>query len=253
MKELIGTKIPPQVRLSMANVPMMMCELLQNALRNVGDISLIEPINDLENVLNNCDDDSIDVVLIGSSRSAEARGAVELLGALGEHRKRAKAVVLTENPGYNEIIALFRAGARGVLCTTDLHFDLLCKCIRCVHEGQIWATNEYLIHLVTFVSRPASANVTDSRGRSLLTVREQQVLHLLADGLSNGELARMLNLSEHTIKNHLFRIYDKLGVSTRMEAVLFALTPRISPLPWQSIATTAKVAPADKLRVMKIG
>jgi DNA-binding NarL/FixJ family response regulator len=84
-------------------------------------------------------------------------------------------------------------------------------------------------HLVTFLSKPASANVTDSFGKSILTVREQQVLRLLTDGLSNGELATMLNLSEHTIKNHLFRIYDKLGVSTRMEAVLFALTPRVSP------------------------
>jgi DNA-binding NarL/FixJ family response regulator len=208
---------------------MMMCELLQSALRNVNDISLIEPLNNIENVLNMCDESLVDVVLVGSSRSSKSRCAVELLGILCERGKNIRPVVLTENPGYNEIIALFRAGARGILCAADLNFELLCKCVRCVHNGQIWAINEYVGYLVTFLAKPASANPTDSFGKSILTVREQQVLHLLTDGLSNGELATMLNLSEHTIKNHLFRIYDKLGVSTRMEAVLFALTPRISP------------------------
>jgi DNA-binding NarL/FixJ family response regulator len=52
------------------------------------------------------------------------------------------------------------------------------------------------------------------------------VLQLLADGLSNRELAKTLSLSEHTIKNHLFRIFDKLGVSSRMEAVLYAISQR---------------------------
>jgi DNA-binding NarL/FixJ family response regulator len=59
-----------------------------------------------------------------------------------------------------------------------------------------------------------------------LSKREEQVLHLLADGLSNRELAHALKLSEHTVKNHLFRIFDKLGVSNRMEAVLYAISQR---------------------------
>ena len=63
-------------------------------------------------------------------------------------------------------------------------------------------------------------------GDSLLSKREEQVLHALADGLSNRELAASLNLSEHTVKNHLFRIFDKLGVSNRMEAVLYAISQR---------------------------
>jgi DNA-binding NarL/FixJ family response regulator len=253
MRELIETKTSPQVRLSMANVPTMFCELLQNALQSVSDITLVKPINNLEDLLTNCDGGSIDVILIGSSRGTKARGTVELLGILVERHKKAKAIVLTENPDYNEIIALFRAGAKGILCAASLNFTLLCKCIRCVHDGQIWAINEYVGHLVTFLSQPSSANVTDSLGKSLLTVREQQVLHLLTDGLSNGELAAMLNLSEHTIKNHLFRIYDKLGVSTRMEAVLFALTPRIRHGAGNALRPLQLVTPADKLKIMKTG
>jgi DNA-binding NarL/FixJ family response regulator len=100
------------------------------------------------------------------------------------------------------------------------------------------------------VSRPKSTDVTDAKGRPLLTAREQQVLHLLADGLSNSELATMLRLSEHTIKNHLFRIYDKLGVSNRMEAVLYALTPRNTlPIP----ETSAKEVTSNKVRMIRTG
>jgi DNA-binding NarL/FixJ family response regulator len=68
--------------------------------------------------------------------------------------------------------------------------------------------------------------LTNMIGDSLLSPREEQVLHLLADGLSNRELAKTLKLSEHTVKNHLFRIFDKLGVSNRMEAVLCAISMR---------------------------
>jgi DNA-binding NarL/FixJ family response regulator len=101
---------------------------------------------------------------------------------------------------------------------------------------------------VSSVSRLKSTDVTDSKGRPLLTVREQQVLHLLADGLSNYELATVLKLSEHTIKNHLFRIYDKLGVSNRMEAVLYALTPR-NTLPARNDG--AGGTPSGKVRMIR--
>jgi DNA-binding NarL/FixJ family response regulator len=65
--------------------------------------------------------------------------------------------------------------------------------------------------------------VLNSRGRQLLTPREEQVVALVAEGLSNRNTARELNLSEHTIKKYLFRIFDKLGISSRVELVLYAV------------------------------
>jgi DNA-binding NarL/FixJ family response regulator len=91
-------------------------------------------------------------------------------------------------------------------------------------QGEIWASNEQLSCLVTSLSSSESADTTSSHGRSL-TVRERQVLDLLADGRSNDELATVLNVSKSTIKNHLFNIYDKLGVSNRTEAILSVLPP----------------------------
>jgi DNA-binding NarL/FixJ family response regulator len=65
--------------------------------------------------------------------------------------------------------------------------------------------------------------VLNSNGNSLLTPREEQLVALLAEGLGNRNIARELNLSEHTIKKYLFRIFEKLGISSRVELVLYAV------------------------------
>ena len=66
--------------------------------------------------------------------------------------------------------------------------------------------------------------VVDSDGANLLTKREEELVRLVADGLSNRDIARKLNLSEHTVKNYIFHIFDKVGVSNRVELVLYALS-----------------------------
>jgi DNA-binding NarL/FixJ family response regulator len=238
------------IRLLMANLPAMLSDLLSDAFEQVPDINLVKPVNDVQHLLDVSKTGKADVILLGSSQVENISSAVALLEVLPDRYKDAKVIVITQKPGYGEVIALFREGVKGILCSSNLRFDLLCKSIRCVHQGQIWASNEQLAYLVSSVSRPRSTDVTDSHGRPLLTAREQQVLHLLADGLSNYELATVLRLSEHTVKNHLFRIYDKLGVSNRMEAVLYALTPRNTlPVP----AAVAPAMPSSKVRMIKAG
>jgi DNA-binding NarL/FixJ family response regulator len=235
------------IRVMVANLPIILCELLQGAFQAVPDINIVLPANDLQHLLNAAEPLPVDVILIGSSKS-DSVGAVSILQSIPDAYKSARVVVLTQDPDYTEVISLFRAGAKGIFGSADLRFELLCKCIRCVHQGQIWAKNELLAHLVSSLSHPRSTNVIDRHGKPLLTTREQQVLHLLSDGLSNSELATVLKLSEHTIKNHLFRIYDKLGVSNRMEAVLYALTPR-NPYPVQNRASN--LMPSNKITIIK--
>ena len=139
---------------------------------------------------------------------------------------------MSEDMGREDVVSFFRSGARGLVCKLHTDVSVLMKCIRCVSAGQVWANSEQLEQLLRSLSHPRSLKVTNVLGDSLLSQREQQVLHLLADGLSNRDLAKTLKLSEHTIKNHLFRIFDKLGVSNRMEAVLYAISlreQRLSP------------------------
>jgi DNA-binding NarL/FixJ family response regulator len=239
------------IKILMVNLPAMLCELLHKAFDAVSDLRVVEPVNDVSFLLNVSKGIPVDVILLGCLKTEKLDDAVELLESLPNCYRSANVIVLTQDTDYDEIVSLFRAGAKGIFSSADMRFDLLCKCVRCVHKGQIWASNELLSYLVSSLSRPKFADITDRQGRSLLTAREQQVLHLLAEGLSNHELAEALKVSEHTIKNHLFRIYDKLGVSNRMEAVLYALTPR-NKLPAKNRSASSESA-ASKVRMIKTG
>jgi len=121
------------------------------------------------------------------------------------------------------IVNAFRSGVRGLFCLADSPLRMLCKCIHSVHRGEIWASNQQLLYLLESVAQVPSLRVMNSHGRKALTPREAQVVALVADGLSNREVARELNLSEHTVKKYLFRIFEKLEISSRVELALFAV------------------------------
>jgi DNA-binding NarL/FixJ family response regulator len=120
------------------------------------------------------------------------------------------------------VIEAFRSGARGVFCRTE-SLKLLAKSIKCVHEGQIWASSSELHYVLEAMSEPVPMSFMNANGDALLSARELDVVRCVAEGLSNREIAQRLSLREHTVKNYLFRIFDKLGVSSRVEVVLYAL------------------------------
>lgn len=85
------------------------------------------------------------------------------------------------------------------------------------------ATAQQVDYLIDLVSQVPSLRAVNANGNTLVTPREEQVVALVAEGLSNREIAQELGLSEHTVKQYLFRIFDKLGISTRAELVLYAV------------------------------
>lgn len=163
-------------------------------------------------------ENDVSVALMSAQNDMSAVRALHLV-----HPQIAK-VLLIETSDRNTIVNAFRAGVRGIFCFADLPFRLLCKCIQCVHRGELWASNQQLEYLVQTISQVPSLRVVNNNGFKLLTPREEQVVALVADGLTNRDVARELGLSEHTIKKYLFRIFDKVGVSSRVELVLYAVT-----------------------------
>src|SRR5580704_2091491 len=132
-------------------------------------------------------------------------------------------VVLVTSCDRDLIVSAFRSGARGIFAFNDANMRLLCKCLLRVAAGQIWVNTEQLNQLIGLISEIPSLRVVNSGGSPLLTPREEQVVALVAEGLGNRQIARELILSEHTIKKYLFRIFEKLGVSSRVELVLYAV------------------------------
>jgi len=132
-------------------------------------------------------------------------------------------IVLVDACDLDLAIAAFRSGACGIFAINEANLRLLCRCLLRVAAGQIWANTEQLNYLMDVISEVPAVRVLNSRGHSILTPREEQVVALVAEGLGNRQIARDLNLSEHTVKKYLFRIFEKLGVSSRVELVLYAV------------------------------
>lgn len=141
-----------------------------------------------------------------------------------------RSVVLLGQRDPETVVECFRAGARGVFSESTPEFRLLCKCVLCVHAGQIWASSEELTWVVealeSIKKQSTLRRVVNAQGVNLLSKREEDVVQQLMEGLSNREIALNLKLSEHTIKNYLFRIFDKLGVSSRTELLLYSINSR---------------------------
>jgi len=132
-------------------------------------------------------------------------------------------VLLVESSDRDLVVNAFRSGVRGIFCIADSNLRLLCKCLLRVAQGQIWANTQQLNYILELITEVRSLRVLNSTGDILLTPREEQVVALVAEGLSNRDIARELNLSEHTVKKYLFRIFEKLGISSRVELVLYAV------------------------------
>jgi DNA-binding NarL/FixJ family response regulator len=109
-----------------------------------------------------------------------------------------------------------------VLCREE-PLQTLCKCISAVHQGQIWANSSQLRSILYAFANAAPLNLSNAHGRPILTKRETDVVKLVVDGYANRDVAAKLGLTEHTVSNYLFHIYEKLGISSRVELVLYSL------------------------------
>ncbi len=89
-----------------------------------------------------------------------------------------------------------------------------------LHEGQVWANSGQLQLLLDTLRRAEPIRPVSPPGMGSLAIREAQVANLVAEGLANKEIAKRLGITTHTVSNYLFRIYNKLGISSRVELVL---------------------------------
>lgn len=154
------------------------------------------------------------------SAQLEQTGGFELVREIRLQSPATRVIVLLDCSERTTVTEAFRAGARGVFCRTE-PFRLLAKCIQCVANGQVWASSSelhFVLEALTDPAIPGSLNFNSG----VLSARETDVVRCVTEGLTNREIAQRLTLTEHTVKNYLFRIFDKLGVSSRVEVVLYA-------------------------------
>lgn len=157
-----------------------------------------------------------DVILLSDSLEDDPKRGFELAKEIRLAAPEARVVLLLDNCHPETVVEAFRAGARGVFSRNE-SLAVLAKCVLCVAQGQIWANSEQMGYAVEALSSAAVRRHLNSDELKTLSRREQEVATALSDGLSNREIAERLQLSPHTVKNHIFRIFEKLGVSSRFE------------------------------------
>jgi len=198
----------------------MSTQLLVEALARDPELEVIESAPKDSAVLHLLKQEKPQIVLL-SAKLGEDQGTYDLVREICFQSPATRVIVLLDASDRTSVIEAFRAGAQGVFCRTE-PVRLLAKCIQCVHQGQVWASSSELQYLLEALAHPTFAKF-QTEGRSLLSARETDVVRCLAEALTNREIAQRLKLTEHTVKNYLFRIFDKLGVSSRVEVVLYAL------------------------------
>ncbi len=151
---------------------------------------------------------------------------LETLRELSTQGSPVRTIRLTAAIEKRQIIEALQMGARGVIMK-DAATVLLMKGIRTVMNGQFWVGREAVADMVSYLRDKASQQPPSPAKQYGLTKRELEILSTIVSGLSNKEIAQKFSLSEDTVKHHLTNIFDKVGVSSRLELALFAINHRL--------------------------
>jgi two-component system, NarL family, nitrate/nitrite response regulator NarL len=151
------------------------------------------------------------------------RPGLEALREISSDPSSVRVILLTAAAERQQIVEALQLGARGVVLK-DSATQILLKSIRAVMSGEYWVGRESVSNLVQYLRTLIDSSNTHSRQKKYgLTPRELEIISAVVAGYANKEIAQHFKISEDTVKHHLSNIFDKLGVSTRLELALFAV------------------------------
>src|ERR1700756_63669 len=221
----LGTTARDLIQVLVADSNRTQSQLLSSALRRQPGMRVTSCSNRLSDCLEALQSASADVVALSDDPSNHDQ-LIEVLRGLHSSYAKLRLILVLDSYDRSLVVNAMRAGARGLFCRASQPFRALCRCITVVHQGQFWANTEQIGYVVDALTLNYSPRVLNAKGIGLLTPREEQVVSLVVEGTINREMALQLDIKENTVKKSLQRIYDKLGVSNRVELVLYALTHR---------------------------
>ncbi len=148
---------------------------------------------------------------------------LEALRDLGSGQQSVRVILLTAAAEKQQIVEALQLGARGVVLK-DSATQLLLKSIHTVMSGEYWVGRESVSNLVQYLRTLVQSSGEEAKQKKFgLTPRELEIVSAVVAGYANKEIAEYFKISEDTVKHHLSNIFDKLGVSTRLELALFAV------------------------------
>jgi DNA-binding NarL/FixJ family response regulator len=151
-----------------------------------------------------------------------------VLRSIQTRAPRTKAIIFTSSENKDEFVEAMKLGGSGILLKEG-PVSLVEKSILKVHAGEIWLDSSTTAAVIRHFASPGEFtpavhnNGKGSRERTQLSQREREIIVLIAQGYKNKEIAEKMFITEQTVKNHLHNVFDKLGVSDRLELALYAI------------------------------
>ncbi len=183
-----------------------------------------------------------DVLLL--DMSMPRLNGLDALRRIGPACPRTRIVVLTATIERGQMVQALRLGARGVLLK-EVASQVLYRCLRDVMAGSFWVEHGVVGELVQVLRDLEAGSNASPPPMALLTARERQIVAAIVEGATNEDIARQCGMRRQTVKNHLSNIFDKCGVSNRLELALFAMSHGIGDC---ASAATAVASCAQTVR-----
>ncbi len=187
------------------------------------DIRVVAQAETLGQLLAAASKAEADVVLFESALGPNPTSAI---GEVSRRAPNSKIIVITaDNGGEEDTVEYLRRGVRGII-NRSVSPDLLVKCVRKVAEGETWLDNQG-VNWVIEAYRTQASQLTSARPKSRLTDKELMIVACVTQGMKNKEIAVEVGTTEQVVKNYLRKVYDKLGVSDRLELALYCIHHRL--------------------------
>ncbi len=222
-----GANNRPKIRIMVADDHPIFRDGLCRLLALEDDFEVVAQAQDGKQVLDLLQERQPDILLLDLKMPGlDGLGTLQRLQAT---KSRTKVIVLTASEDKNEFVQAMKLGTCGIVLKQTAT-ELLIKSIRKVYEGEIWLDSQTTAAIMRQFAAPdeapqpaPAAPSGRDRERSPLSQREREIVALVAQGFKNKEMAEKMFISEQTVKNHLHNIFDKLGVSDRLELALYAI------------------------------
>ncbi|HEX4155253.1 MAG TPA: response regulator transcription factor [Acidobacteriaceae bacterium] len=186
------------------------------------DIRVVAQAETLENLYAALQRFPTDVVVLEGQLIA---GTVDAIPQLVKRAPDAKVIVQVSESDEGNTVELYRRGVRGVV-PRSISPDLLVKCVRRIAAGETWIDNQSVSWVIE-AYRAQAASLTNPRTQPRLSDKELAIIACITRGMRNKEIAYQIGTTEQVVKNYLRKVYDKLGVSDRLELALYCLHHQI--------------------------
>jgi DNA-binding NarL/FixJ family response regulator len=199
------------------------------------DIRVVAQVDTLENLHSAVQRFPSDIVLLEGSLLT---GTIDAVPELLRVSPQSKVIVQALSADKSNTVELYRRGVRGII-PRSISPDLLIKCVRKIAQGETWIDNQSVNWVIEAYRSNASA-LTNPRTQPKLSPKELAIIQCITQGKRNKEIAFQMNTTEQVIKNYLRKIYDKLGVSDRLELALYCLHHQLNSDSLTAEALSAK-------------